>query len=223
MIGVTQLIEELKNPVDWDKIAKSKSKKLGITTEELLEQWDKKRQNGIDIHERLLKKELVNDNVSYTGFDGSGGVAVYNKDSYTFKNNSVYLEQPIMLPCGITGYIDKLEIKRNKIYITDIKVKDDIFYSSSFKADNGFKVEAKKMLEPLGHLDDCSGNDVTLQLSLYMYMVWFNNKKLKPGKLYLRHVKSNDGGKITKDELVELPYLREEVATIVKYYKLNEN
>jgi len=112
-------------------------------------------------------------------------------------------------------------VKRGTINITDNKVIDKLYRSSSFKTDTGFQVIGEKMFEPLDHLDSCNFNEAVLQLSLYMYLAWENNKNLKIGKLFIRHIKLNDKGKKIKDELIPVPYLKSEVKKILKYRLLN--
>lgn len=96
----------------------------------------------------------------------------------------------------------------------------------------------KKMLHPLEHLDDCNLIHYTLQLSFYMYMVLKHNPNLKPGKLTLQHiifaVEDEDefgfpinevdiaGDPVIKDiVLYEVPYLKNDIATLLNYIKTN--
>ena len=53
-----------------------------------------------------------------------------------------------------------------------------------------------------------------------MYILWTYNKRLKPGKLYIRHVKLTDNGDIIHEELIEVPFLREEIKALLKNKKL---
>jgi uncharacterized spore protein YtfJ len=43
------------------------------------------------------------------------------------------------------------------------------------------------------------------------------NKKLKPGTLHIRHIKTNDKGDILEELLIEVPYLLEEVKKMLKH------
>lgn len=100
-------------------------------------------------------------------------------------------------------------------------------YSSQWKA-------AKKYLPPLGHLDVCNGNEYALKMSMYMYMVWKQNKHLKPGKLVIEQIKlkrDEEGIPILEDGLpvslgekqIELPYLKNEVIAILAHLKEQNN
>ena len=93
-----------------------------------------------------------------------------------------------------------------------------------------------KMLDPVGHLDDCNLNHYNIQLSLYMYIILKHNPKLKAGKLIIEHIQFKEAGKDAYDNRVvyydefgepqvdkivhyELPYLKTEVISIINHMK----
>jgi len=237
-IGVKELIAELKP--EFDRIGKATKKAKAILKERgekadkenvdvevrlILAEWDEKKDLGIKIQEELCQKELKNNkNAIYEGysikaFDSSN---TYTKEDSKLENGKTYLEKKLISnKYGIIGYVDHLNVNRGTINITDNKVYDKLYRTSSFKTDTGFQIVGEKMYEPLEHLDSCNYNDAVLQLSLYMYLAWENNKNLKIGSLYIRHIKINDNGKKTKDELIKVPYMKSEVIKILKYRKLN--
>jgi hypothetical protein len=43
------------------------------------------------------------------------------------------------------------------------------------------------------------------------------DEKLKPGKITLRYIKTNDNDKILEEEIIELPYLLDEVKKLLRY------
>ena len=45
---------------------------------------------------------------------------------------------------------------------------------------------------------------------------------MKPGKLYIRHIKTNTKDKIIDQPLIEVPYLRDEVKAMLKYRLEND-
>ena len=88
------------------------------------------------------------------------------------------------------------------------------------------------------HLDDCNLKHYNLQLSLYAYIIKKHNPKLKVGDLQIQHVtfekegenkfgypitKYNDQEEpIIKDiKIYNLPYLKTEVQSIIKWLKDN--
>lgn len=237
-IGVKDLIDEFKEPFDRlgkatkkakkilsDKGEKATKENIEFERDMLLAEWDKKRKRGEDFQKKLCEKQIKEANTLIDKRVSKSSLKeLLPKESSELKNNTNYLEKLLFSnKYKILGYADRIEVKRNTINIIDNKVVDTIYRTSSFTTDNGFKMKALKMFEPLSHLDDCNYNDFVLQLSLYMYLAWENNKHLKIGKLYIRHFKMNDRDKIVKDELIEVPYMKEEVKKILKYRKLNED
>lgn len=237
-IGVKALISEFKEPFDKIGKATKKAKKnlsdrgekasKEILEEEInliLAEWDRKRDRGEKVQKDLCVKELkTNKNAILEKYEKHDNISIIDKSISKVENNTVYLEKKLISnKYKLIGYSDKIEVKRGTIYITDNKVVEKIYRSSGFTLDNGFKVPPTKMLAPLDHLDDCNYIDFVLQLSLYMYLAWESNKRLKIGKLFIRHIHMNDKDKVISDELIEVPYMKEEVMKILKYRLLNEN
>jgi hypothetical protein len=237
-LGVRELIAELKPEFDRvgkaTKIAKAALKDRGekadkdnlrIEIDLVLAEWDAKRDLGIKIQEELCQKELKsNPNSSYEGYSCNifDSKIPFVKSDSKLENNKVYLEKKLVSnKYGLIGFADYINVSRGTINITDNKVLDKLYRSSSYKTDTGFQIVGEKMYEPLEHLDNCNYNDAVLQLSLYMYLAWENNKNLKIGKLFIRHIKVNEKGKKTKDELIPVPYMKNEVKKILKYKLLN--
>ena len=97
------------------------------------------------------------------------------------------------------------------------------------------------MLGPVAHLDDCNLNHYNLQLSIYMYIILKHNPNLKPGKLIIHHISfhekeetdefgypitelSAEGEPIIRDiEVYEMPYLKNEVIALLKWYENNKD
>lgn len=236
-IGVKSLISEFKEPFDRIGKATKKAKKIisdrgDKATKELLEEevnlilaeWDRKRKRGEDYQKKLCEKELkINKNAileEYEKHDDSKEID--HKRISKVENNKTYLEKKLVSnKYKIIGYADRIDVKKGVINIIDNKVVEKIYRSSGFTLDNGFRMPPTKMLSPIDHLDDCNYNDFVLQLSLYMYLAWESNKRLKIGKLYIRHIHMNELNKIVSDELIEVPYMKEEVKKILKYRLLN--
>jgi len=137
---------------------------------------------------------------------------------------------------GICGQSDLVEVVNNKVNIIDYKTNKEI-KTESFKDWEGI---SKKMLNPIAHLDDCNFVHYSLQLSIYMYIILKHNPKLQPGKMFLHHIVFEEEGKdkygnpITKyseqgDPIVkevtpiEVPYLKDEVISIVNWLHDNRN
>ena len=150
--------------------------------------------------------------------------------------DGIYPEHMVYLrSAGICGQSDLVEITNGQIYITDYKTNKEI-KAESFKNWEGI---SQKMNPPVSHLDDCNLNHYNLQLSIYMYMILKHNPQLKPGKLTIHHIQfeeqeekdefgypitllNDDGDPIIKDIVVyDLPYMKDEVMSIMLWYKEN--
>jgi len=146
-----------------------------------------------------------------------------------YPEHFVYLKS-----ASICGQADYVEVVDNKINIIDYKTNKEI-RKNSYKNWEGI---SKMLNGPVSHIEDCNLMHYNLQLSLYMYMMIKHNPKLKPGKLILQHVifekkgmdeygypitKYQDNGDPIVKEVVsyELPYLKIEVLSIIKYLKNN--
>lgn len=237
MLGVKEFIAEFKEPFDADVKAVSKAKKIlrdrgekispDVLKEEaelILEEWDNKRLRGIRVQQDICQKEILNNKDAILGvYQPSESVENFDFSICKLQNRKTYLEKCLVSKkYGLIGYADKIDIQRSTINITDNKVIDKIYYTGSFKTNTGFLIQATQMLAPLQHLEDCNYNEMVLQLSLYMYLAWENNKNLKIGKLFIRHIQMNDKDKITADVLIEVPYMKSEVIKMLKYKKLND-
>jgi len=239
-IGVKKFIESFKEPFDRigkaTSIAKKKIKDRGErATKELLKEeidavlleWDNKTKLGERVHNKLVEKERNNPNVIVEGYRESvGEIEIDDLEAHIInklENNKIYLEKQIVSNHnGIIGYSDRVEVKNNYINITDTKTWNKIYRSSSYIAENGFKIPATYFDYPLQDMQVCNFNEAALQLSLYMYILWTYNKKLKPGKLWIRHIELTESGRMKSEgKLIPVPYLRSEVKAMIKNKRIN--
>ena len=92
------------------------------------------------------------------------------------------------------------------------------------------------MSDPIGHIEDCNLNHYSLQLSLYMYIILKHNPRFEAGDLTVQHVvfekegvneygypitrHAENGDPLLKDVVkYKVPYLKDEVLTIIKWLK----
>lgn len=219
MIGVLDFIGKFKKPFETKKEAAKYAKSNGLTTEGVLKLWEDKKNNGISIHKKLQEEESKEDNVESFNRDSYGDAKEITEKDTPLENNKTYLERRIYsLKHGLIGYPDKIIVKNNTISIQDTKTWKKIRYKSkSIKIGSEFK--KAKFFDPIDSLDDCNYIEAVLQLSLYMRILWETNKYLKIGNLYIRHISTNEKNEIVKEELIEVPYLRDEVEALLKYKK----
>lgn len=223
LIGVKRFLQGFKPEIDWEKKAKKKAKEKGVSVEEIKKDWKKKELLGIKIHKKL-QKDLENlPNVQ------SWDILFTNKDDIFSKlpekdiqlTNGIYLERPCFShKQRLIGFPDKIEITNNTINIEDYKTFNKL-YRTSPSLRIGGKVFKDSYSYPVSYLDSCNYIDTCLQLSIYMYILWENNRSLKVGKLYMTHVIADENENIISINKEEVPYMREEVKKLLDFYKQN--
>lgn len=245
LISVSKLVKKFQVHKDWKKIARlsaAKKTKNGepTTAEELLKKWEVNNKFSADVgtlFHSIKEEELLSQNQPIF-FNEACNIKKCGRDE-NFKysipinrleNNTVYAELMIYdEEYMVCGQSDKVVVVDNRINIMDYKTDKEIpfnAYQSKFEP-------PEKFLPPISHLDYCRGNEYSLKMSLYMYMLWKSNRgRLRPGKLIIEHAKllrdpdKDDlpilvDGKPVVNELVtiELPYLKNEVISILKTLK----
>lgn len=230
--GIKDFISEFKEVFDKNakslKEAKSRLKDRGekatldaVKEEQqiVLAEWKKAQDRGIKLHKQIQNKKCKKDkNIIVEGWKKSKKLDSIDISINKLKNNTTYIEKEIVSDkYKLIGYADEVRVKNNYITIEDIKTCSKIYRTSGIKTRTGYIVPPVYYYSPIDKLQSCNFNDAALQMSLYMYLLWIHNKKLKPGKMYIRHIKTNSFDKITEEELIEVPYLRDEVKLILKY------
>ena len=247
--SVTSFVGLFKPKFDAEGQAKKSSKNkrskwYGMTPKEILAAWDGESQRAIGLGNwyhnqreenlcefKTIEREGVEVPIVRPIVDGSGTkIAPDQKLS-----DGVYPEHFVYLKSlGICGQADLVTIVNNKINIIDYKTNKEI-KEKGFKNWEGI---TSKMYKPVSHLDDCNLKHYNLQLSLYAYIIKKHNPKLKIGDLQIQHVtfekegenefgypitKYNDQGEpVIKDiKIYNLPYLKSEVQSIIKWLKDN--
>lgn len=247
-ISVTSVISLFKKEFDKQaqalKSSKNKrSKWYGLTPEKIIEIWDQSNSVAIELgswyHNQREEDLLSCNTIRRLGIDldivkpiEDNGIKVapdQNLTSGIYPEHMVYLKS-----AGICGQADRVEVIQDVIDIYDYKTNKEI-KTQSFTNWEGV---SEKMLHPIDHLDDCNFIHYAIQLSLYLYIMIKHNPNLKPGKITLEHIifkksgvdkygnpvyeKDSDGNPIV-DKVVpyELPYLKKEVTSIIKYLQAN--
>jgi len=231
-LGVKKFIAEFKEPFDKNvvsiKKAKERLRERGEKTTDLavkeeaniiLKEWEELEEKGTRIHKKIqdkkakIKKCIVEGRESSSKKEGTP-----DPSTNILKNNTNYIEKRIVSEkYELIGYADDVEVKNNFINIEDTKTGKAIYKTSAIKLKNGFTLPPSYFFPPLHNLQDCNFNETALQMSLYMYILWTYNKKLKPGKMFIRHIKTNSQDKIIDEEMIKVPYLRDEVKAMLKY------
>lgn len=249
-ISVTSFLSNFKKPFDGDAQAEKsarnkKSKWYGMTPEEIKDAWKKEAKRATDLG-TWYHNQREDDLCELTTIERGGVVVPIVKPIITEGvkyapeqklSDGIYPEHLVYLKSiGLCGQSDLVEVVNGIVHVTDYKTNKEI-------KDRGFtnwEGITQKMLSPVNHLDDCNLNHYNLQLSVYMYMILKHNPKLKPGKIIIHHIifeevdKDKFGNPITAlnsqgDPIVkeiiqyELPYMKDEVITLINWLKLNRD
>jgi ATP-dependent exoDNAse (exonuclease V) beta subunit len=248
--SVTTLIGHLKQPFDSNAVAKKsaankKGKWYGMSVDEIQAVWKKESDRACNLgnwyHDQreqditgcvTLERHSKELPVIRPMFDEHGKKMAPSQKLI----EGIYPEHMVYLrSAGVCGQSDLVEVANGAVYITDYKTNKEI-KAESFRNWEGI---SQKMSFPVSHLDDCNLNHYNLQLSIYMYMILKHNPQLKPGGLIIHHIVfeeeddkdefgypisklDSNGDPIVKDVIpYELPYLKDEVLSIMSWYKDN--
>ncbi len=246
--SVTSFVGMFKPKFDAKAQAKKSSKNkrskwYNMTPQEILQAWENESQRAIKLGNfyhnqresdllnfKTIEREGVKVPIIKPLFDNDTGVKIAPKqklDEGVYPEHFVYLKSS-----SLCGQADLVEVVNGHVNITDYKTNKEI-KNKGFKNWEGITA---KMYNPLNHLDDCNFNHYSMQMSIYMYIILKHNPKLKPGKLILQHVKFKQLGEdkngypinehidgepvLDKVIMYDIPYLRDEVISLIKWLKL---
>jgi hypothetical protein len=210
MNSVTTIIGWFKQPFDSDTLSKRTAEKRGITQEEVLKEWDDKRdyacELGTDVHDyaeyQILGKE------SRPPLDAKAEKLRAVVDEYFKAHPSLkpeYTEIKLCMPVhAMAGNADLIMVSKDgKRFLYDWKTSKQIAQKSFYK---------KKMRHFLAHLDDCNFNHYSLQLYIYKQML--ESKGLKIDGCYIIHLQQRAGWKEYKAYDLD-----EEAKAVLEYCK----
>jgi len=247
--GVTSFIGKFKPKFDREgqaeKSSKNKrSKWYGMTTKEILEAWDNETNRAIKLgnfyHNQREADMLGLNTIGRHGVEVPIIKPIIDDQGIKIAPNQkleegIYPEHLVYLKSiGLCGQADLVEVVNGYININDYKTNKEI-KSKGFTNWEGI---TNKMYNPISHLDDCNLNHYNLQLSIYAYIVKKHNPKLKIGKLTIQHVNFKQVGEdsngypinehvngepvLEKIKIYELPYLKDEVISLMMWIKDNQ-
>jgi ATP-dependent exoDNAse (exonuclease V) beta subunit len=194
-ISATKFIGTFKPYFDSDRIAERYANKHGLLKEDVLKEWDFKRDfsthKGKKFHDfaenYLNNKIFPYDNQDIIERFGQDDIRpVFEKlkgmfvDFYhSSRVNLIPIKNEVVVgdeELGVCGMIDQLYYnkKANELQIWDWKTNKAINRVSEYK---------NKMKAPIAHLDECEFNTYSLQLNLYKLIIE-RNTGLKVGDLY---------------------------------------
>jgi hypothetical protein len=248
-VSVTTVVSSLKKPFDAKAVAQLVSKKknskwYGIDPVIIQQIWDnegtRSTTDGTWYHNQREDDlcsfaSIEREGVTVPVFKPSGENAGMRTAPSQKLEPGVYPEHMVYLKsAGLCGQSDLVEVVNGKVNIIDYKTNKEI----KMKGFTNWEGITEKMLLPVNSLDDCHFNHYALQLSIYMYIILKHNPKLKPGKIFIHHVKfeierednwgypigkkDESGNPIVKEVIViPVPYLVDEVQAVIHYMKDN--
>lgn len=204
--SVTTVVENCFEKFDAEYWAGRKAHQLGKTTQEILDEWEAKacqaRDLGTMMHDKIEKYYLGIESDSDDTFDLFLQFASdYELCPYRTEWRIYYEEY------GIAGTLDFLEYRDGRFVIYDWKRSTKLITKGVVEQFSRF---GKKALSPIEHIDDSTFYHYALQVSIYRYIL---EKKydiiVSEGHLAVFHP---DNGCY---HLIEIPYLRDEVETVL--------
>ena len=228
-ISVTRLIEEYSNSFDQQAIAEKVALRDNKSVSEVLKEWEYKNkfacEKGSTCHEyaqSIWSGEEYNELL----FDGSIEylTAVNKIQSQAmnfwkdFKDKFTHIQDEQLVGSeeyNICSAVDHLFLDKNgNVWLIDYKTNSIL---KGYNDDEKNRRYTKKMLIPLQNIKDDSLNHYYLQLSIYKYLIekYTNIKIYKTMIVYMSE-------NIENYELIETPYLMEEVEKILKLRRANK-
>ena len=227
--SVTQLIETYAQEFDSDSVSQMVANKRGISQQDVLNEWKKENEfsciKGSCIHlkaQSLWMKE--NYEIDYNTIDDTIDKSrlkkeydIMSKQAINFYNDYKHMYDMIQdefivwsKEFDIAGSIDGIMYNKytQQCCILDFKSNKDLQFESKYH---------KKMKVPLHKLDDVNGQHYYIQLSIYKYLIE-KYTNIKVDELFIVYFNIN----ANNYELIETPYLKNEVEKILKLRRANK-
>ena len=228
-ISATSLIETYAQEFDSDGISQMVANKRGISQKEVLDEWKKENEfsciKGSCIHLKAQSLWMgTNYEIDYNTIDDTidkdrlkKEYDIMSKQATDFYND--YKDMYDMIQdefivwskeFDIAGSIDGIMYNKNtqQCCILDFKSNKDLQFKSKYR---------KKMKVPLHKLDDVNGQHYYIQLSIYKYLIE-KYTNIKVDELFIVYFNIN----ADSYEIIEIPYLYEEVRKILELRRANK-
>lgn len=221
-ISVTRLIEEYAQEFKQQEIAERVAKRDGKTVQEVLDEWKYKNQfaceKGSTCHEyaqSLWSGEDWNPKVIYTEEYLNAVEKIQeqaNNFYWDYCNRLKHLADEYIIGSeeyNIASAIDHLFINKltGELVLVDYK-------TNSYLSGYNKKAYKKAMKVPLQHLNDDAIHHYYIQLSIYRYLIE-KYTNLKVSEMFIVYFSEN----IENYEIIDIPYLKNEVETILEWRK----
>lgn len=211
-MSVSAFLSLFSKKFDREGISRLSAAKKGISQEEILAEWDKKRDDAIDhgniIHNALegyMKTTTLRDEESHLMPLVKSISKEYSEYYRIFPEEIIFCEEELL--AGKTD--NRFQCTSHKSSIID-------FGDFKTNLSNGIQFKNKYnqyMLGPLSHLQDCNYNKYALQLSTYAYL---HQKKTncKIGSLHILFIPPDNHLNWRK---IYVPYMKSEVEAMLEW------
>lgn len=227
-ISVTTFIHEFCNEFDAEAMAEKVANRDGKTIQQVLDEWAYKRdfscEKGSECHyyvQTLWNKEPWD--MMKFGFDGSveydsAAELIQTQAQNFYDDYKNHLEHLIdELPIGSEEYdiascVDHLFYNKltGGLVLVDYK-------TNSLMDGYNKKAYKKAMKVPLSHINDDALHHYHIQLSIYKYLIE-KYTGLKVDEMFIVYMSEN----IENYEIIDIPYLKEEVEKILELRKVKK-
>ena len=225
-ISVTTFIHEFCNEFDAERMAEKVANRDGKTIQQVLDEWAYKRdfscEKGTTCHEwsqslwsgAEYKPLLYDESKEYMS-----ALIKIRSQAVNFKNDyQDHLEHLIdELPIGSEEYdiascVDHLFYNKltGGLVLVDYK-------TNSLMDGYNKKAYKKAMKVPLSHINDDALHHYHIQLSIYKYLIE-KYTGLKVDEMFIVYMSEN----IENYEIIDIPYLKEEVEAILELRRINK-
>ena len=193
--SVTEFIHTFFKPFDEQNIAKKLTqthfKYKGMSVEELINSWNKRRDRGTIVHKQI--EDFINSNCEindneFNKLDLKATQGINFIKHKCLKETNILASEVIIYSeeLKLAGTIDLIIFnkEKNHVSIIDWKTNKKISKKSFNRSRKGIKF-------PLKSMDDCNFNHYNLQLSMYQYILesYYN---VKVNGLFLVHLNEQE-------------------------------
>lgn len=225
-ISATRLIEEYANEFNAEEMAEKVANKENRSVEDILAEWKYKAdfacEKGSTCHE-FVQSLWSGNKYNLLEFDKSDN---YYKSVFKIQNQAVQFKFDYQE--HLEHLIDELPIGSEEYDIASCV--DHLFYNkltgglvlvdyktNSLMSGYNKKAYKKAMKVPLNHLNDDALHHYHIQLSIYKYLIE-EYTGLKVDEMFIVYMSEN----IENYEIIEIPYLKNEIKQILELRRINK-
>ena len=226
--SMSRVLKTIQNPFDRDGISKAVARKEGISPEQVLKNWDEKRDNAAEygnfIHkgmENYFNGMKVNDK---RVFELAKNFSIETKDYYRISTEHILHDSEFKIAGQTDLLLDRQNNNRSKgspwiIDLMDYKtnLEKGIYFDSISRKNGEIRHYKKFLLSPLDHLEECNFNIYALQLSGYGRMLE-KTYGIKVGKLFIVWIVYNKELDKFDYTMIPVPYMKMEIDALFESY-----